>query len=65
MAVDAKVMEIWQEVQRESSVPVNAIGMPISPDDHRAMKFWHDQGLAVFLKKEDEPESDDTEPILE
>lgn len=50
MALDAAVKKNWIEIQKRSSRPVNAIGMPIDSRDEKTLKVWRDEGIDQFLK---------------
>jgi hypothetical protein len=51
MPLDPMVKRNWEGIQQRLSVPVNAIGVKISPKDETTLKVWKDEGIDKFLKK--------------
>ncbi len=51
MAVKPAIKKQWQEVQKKHSIPVNAIGVKISPNDQKTLKVWQEEGIDKFVKK--------------
>ena len=51
MALDPAVKKNWIEVQKQHSVPVNAIGVKIDPKDEKTLKVWKEEGIDKFMKK--------------
>ena len=51
MAVDERIKKTWIEVQKNHSVPVNAIGVKIDPKDVNTLRIWREEGIDRFVKK--------------
>jgi len=51
MTIDSSVKKNWIDVQKKHDVPVNAIGVKISPKDEKTLKVWKDEGIDQFVKK--------------
>lgn len=51
MPIDNLIKKNWIEIQKKNTVPVNAIGVKISPKDEKTLKVWKDEGIDKFLKK--------------
>ena len=51
MALDPAVKKNWIEVQKQHSVPVNAIGLKIDPKDQATMRVWKDEGIDQHVKR--------------
>jgi len=51
MAVSESIKKNWIEIQKNHSVPVNAIGVKIDPKDEKTMKVWKEEGIDNFVKK--------------
>lgn len=51
MALDPAVKKNWIEVQKQHSVPVNAIGVKIDPKDEATLKVWKQEGIDQHMKK--------------
>lgn len=51
MALDPAVKKNWIEVQKQHSVPVNAIGVKIDPKDEATLKVWKEEGIDQHMKK--------------
>lgn len=51
MTLDPAVKKNWIEIQKQHSVPVNAIGVKIDPKDEKTLKVWKAEGIDQFLKK--------------
>jgi hypothetical protein len=51
MPLDPLVKRNWEEIQKRFSVPVNAIGVKISPKDEATLKVWKAEGIDKFVKK--------------
>jgi len=50
MALDDNVKKAWQDIQKNHSIPVNAIGVPIKSNDSEALKVWTEEGIDAFMK---------------
>jgi hypothetical protein len=50
MPLDPAVKNNWIEIQKQHTVPVNAIGVPIDARDQRTLKVWRDEGIDQFVK---------------
>lgn len=50
MALDSAVKKTWIEIQKTKEVPVNAIGVPIPPQDEATLKVWREEGIDQYLK---------------
>ena len=50
MPIDSAIKKTWIEIQKNHSVPVNAIGVPIDPKDQFTLKVWRDEGIDRFVK---------------
>lgn len=51
MKINSSVKKNWEEIQKNHTVPVNAIGVKIKDKDTKTMKIWKDEGLDRFMKK--------------
>ncbi len=51
MALSSSVKKNWIEIQKKNSVPVNAIGVKIKPNDAKTLKIWKEEGIDKFMKK--------------
>jgi hypothetical protein len=51
MTIDSSVKKNWIDVQKKHDVPVNAIGVKISPKDEKTLKVWKDEGIDQFVKR--------------
>lgn len=51
MVLDPAVKRNWIEIQKEHSVPVNAIGVKIKSNDEKTLKVWKEEGIDKFLKE--------------
>jgi hypothetical protein len=51
LKLNPAVKRNWIEVQKKHSVPVNAIGVKIEPNDEKTLQIWRDEGIDQFLKK--------------
>lgn len=51
MALDPAVKKNWIEVQKNHSVPVNAIGVKIDPKDEATLKIWKEEGIDQYIRK--------------
>ncbi len=51
MPIDTHIKRNWIEIQKKHTVPVNAIGVKISPKDEKTMKVWKEEGIDQFIKK--------------
>jgi hypothetical protein len=51
MALDPRIKKNWAEAQKQSDVPVNAIGMKIDPKDANTLRIWKEEGIDKLLKK--------------
>jgi hypothetical protein len=51
VALDPAVKKNWIEVQKQHSVPVNAIGVKIDPNDEATLKVWKEEGIDQYMKK--------------
>ncbi|BCS97624.1 hypothetical protein DSLASN_32560 [Desulfoluna limicola] len=51
MTIDSSVKKNWIDVQKKHDVPVNAIGVKISPKDEKTLKVWKEEGIDQFVKK--------------
>jgi hypothetical protein len=50
MALDPAIKHNWIEIQKNHTVPVNAIGVPIDPADLPTLKVWREEGIDKFVK---------------
>lgn len=50
MPIDPAIKKNWIEIQKKSSVPVNAIGVKIDPKDEFTLKVWRDEGIDQFVQ---------------
>ncbi len=41
----------WIELQKKSEVPVNALGVKISPKDEATLRVWKQEGIDQFVRK--------------
>lgn len=51
MTIDSSVKKNWIDVQKRHDVPVNAIGVKISPKDEKTLKVWKEEGIDQFVKR--------------
>ena len=51
MPINDDVKKNWQEIQSKQSVPVNAIGVPISANDEATLAVWKEEGIDSFMQK--------------
>ncbi|MGD8837554.1 MAG: hypothetical protein PVJ84_15360 [Desulfobacteraceae bacterium] len=51
MELDPSVKRNWIEIQKNYSVPVNAIGVKIDPKDEKTLKVWKQEGIDQFLHR--------------
>lgn len=51
MALDPAVKKNWIEIQKQHSVPVNAIGVKIDSKDAATLKVWKEEGIDQYIKK--------------
>jgi hypothetical protein len=51
MALDPAVRKNWIEIQKQHSVPVNAVGIEINPNDKETLKVWKEEGIDQHVKK--------------
>jgi len=51
MAIEERIKKTWIEVQKNNSVPVNAIGVKIDPKDVNTLRIWREEGIDRFVKK--------------
>ncbi|WP_300673702.1 hypothetical protein [Desulfoluna sp.] len=51
MTIDSSVKKNWIDVQKKHDVPVNAIGVKISPKDEKTLRVWKDEGIDQFVKR--------------
>ncbi len=51
MALDPRIKKNWEEIQKRHAVPVNAIGVKISPKDEATLKVWRAEGIDKWVKK--------------
>lgn len=49
MALDPKIKKNWIQLQEKSTVPVNAIGLPIPAQDSFTLKVWKEEGIDQHL----------------
>jgi hypothetical protein len=51
MPLDPMIKKNWEETQKKSDVPVNAIGIKVDPKDQATLKVWRDEGIDKFMKR--------------
>jgi len=51
MGLDPAVKKTWIEIQKQHSVPVNAIGVKIDTNDNMTLKVWKEEGIDKFMKQ--------------
>jgi len=49
MSLDSRIKSNWIEAQKKSDRPVNAIGLPIDPNDERTLAVWREEGIDQYL----------------
>jgi hypothetical protein len=50
MPLDPAIKKTWIEIQKNHSVPVNAIGVPIDPKDQATLRVWREEGIDRFIR---------------
>ena len=50
MALDPAIKRNWIEIQKNHTIPVNAIGLPIDPKDQATLKVWREEGIDQYVK---------------
>ena len=51
MGLDSAIKKNWIEIQKQHDVPMNAIGVKISPKDKKTLKVWKEEGIDEFIKR--------------
>lgn len=51
MALNERIKKNWIAIQQKYDVPVNALGVKISPKDEKTLKVWREEGIAEHMKK--------------
>jgi hypothetical protein len=48
--IDPVVKRNWEEIQKQHTVPVNAIGVKIDPKDQMTLRVWRELEIDKFMR---------------